>query len=360
MSLETVRPNSTPVNTGTVTGAGGDADAALADDSDATYVTFDPGETIRVGFANPTIPAGAVVLKQLLRVRGAKTSTANPVIRIDAGGESTSPASVFWATPITWTTSIELVGLDPDDTELTLYQLSSSTSGAALRVYAVYLDVYYVTEPELTIDAPTGTVATNVLTPSWTPGEAAVEERPPMTSEQASTLLDSLKSGGVIPRLHRDDVPVLQDEADRRGLAIKLEAPAEAITGDCLRQAVAFAYGIPLEELPAASGTETPPAEFWEAWRGWASSRGLGIWSGRNTAPIRLRRWIAMVDRPIPDACHSVVMEGERMIYDPSNLYERIGPNDVRAALAFLPPDAAIPGPAWRLPRPLPDRLALP
>ena len=70
MTVSSLRPATTTSNTGAVTGAGGDADVALSDDSDATLITFDEGEAATFGLGDLTLPADAVIKAVRLRCPG--------------------------------------------------------------------------------------------------------------------------------------------------------------------------------------------------------------------------------------------------------------------------------------------------
>jgi hypothetical protein len=70
MSKATTRPDATISNNWTVTGAA-TAHAALADNSDASYLQFPSGlgASVWLGFAEPVIPAGAVIKSDQIRSR---------------------------------------------------------------------------------------------------------------------------------------------------------------------------------------------------------------------------------------------------------------------------------------------------
>lgn len=85
MTVITTRPNQTVSNTFDVTGPS--AHAALSDDSDATMVTMPQGtggttRTMRLGFAEPVIPAGALIKCDRIRIRANKVGLPSPAMTL--------------------------------------------------------------------------------------------------------------------------------------------------------------------------------------------------------------------------------------------------------------------------------------
>lgn len=182
MTISTLRPNATVASSGvSVTGGGGDLDAVLADDSDATYVS-DIGslDSFLVGFANFAQPAGAVIKDCAVRVRLARTSPGTSVLRafciFGAGPSPLATGVVTWASPTTvQALRASSVGITVTDSMMDGFELDvfgSSTASDLVRVYAAYLDVIYVVKPDLAIDTPADESVvedTNLPTISWTP-----------------------------------------------------------------------------------------------------------------------------------------------------------------------------------------------
>lgn len=203
MALTTItqRPISTPqLGSGTVVGAA-TAHAALSDSSDTTYVQQASrirldSQVTRVGFATPTIPAGAKVLSVAVRdrVQSVAAGTPAPVCHhwlrsvtgtIQVAGQTQDILKTFFnsiipTTPTAtwvdrtvgtfttgpggkaWDPATNLVGLTYDigrgDDFLT----------STLQVAAVYLDITYQTASTVTVTAPTGTSTATRPTVTWT------------------------------------------------------------------------------------------------------------------------------------------------------------------------------------------------
>jgi hypothetical protein len=172
MTLVSLRPNATISNNGAVTGAGGVAHTALADDSDASFIAFDPIESARFDLTDLTLPAGAVVKNGAIRVRANASGTTLLYARL------LSPTSTVYSSISNSSLTATIVNLsgsasttfnsDPiaDAAQITIQNLAS---GGILNVYEAYADVRYVVLPVVTVTAPTGTI-TNTTTPTvtWT------------------------------------------------------------------------------------------------------------------------------------------------------------------------------------------------
>jgi hypothetical protein len=176
MTVSTLRPTSTANNTGTVTGAGGDLDVALSDDSDSTYNTLEFSENMLLGFGDLSLPAGAVIKGIAARVRSMKDPTAFsvPQLRISSSLGIPTPAfQVTWTTPTT-TTAWTYNAAGITDSAIDGVSLGASLSNVGgfptTRVHELYLDVTYVETPTLTVDAPTDPVTdSNLPTVTFTP-----------------------------------------------------------------------------------------------------------------------------------------------------------------------------------------------
>lgn len=176
MSREILRPNAslgvsgTGYSAATVVGAG-DLDVVLSEDTDTSYVEMTSGEGFLVAFEDYSVPAGAEVLGIALRIRSS-VLTGSAGVRSDlrnvAAVERRISQSINWATIATTYLNPYTDGVvfDPDNIQMLFGVLSG---GATLRVYRAYADVFYVEQPNLTIDSPTGTIDRNLVEISWTP-----------------------------------------------------------------------------------------------------------------------------------------------------------------------------------------------
>lgn len=132
--------------------------------------------------------------------------------------------------------------------------------------------------------------------------------------------------------------------------------------GDCLRVAVAVAYGLPYDDTPAHdTAAELPmhePLASGGSWDDWAVARGLRWCWSWEAAPIFMDRWIAVVDSRGVGTLHAVVMQRDRLLLDPSQghpaAYTSVRPTDVRRAMWLLPAGAPdrLTGRCWRIPYP--------
>lgn len=210
MALTTItqRPISTPqLGSGTVVGAA-TAHAALADSSDSTYVQqasrirLDQQVT-RVGFATPTLPAGAKVLSVSIRDRvqsvvpGIPAPACHHWLRSSTGailiaGEvpdilrlsfnstiPTTPTSTWIDRTVgssttgpggqTWNVTDPVTGLAGNLTGLT-YELGRGDDflTSALRCSSVFLDIVYQQASTVTVTGPTGTSTATTPTVTWT------------------------------------------------------------------------------------------------------------------------------------------------------------------------------------------------
>lgn len=181
MTVSTLRPTGTTSNTGALTG-GATAHAVLSDDSDATYVTFDTvGEAFRVTLGDLTLPSGAVIKGVAARIRSGLSSAgasdtaitvsyAHPVDP-PTGIAPSSSYAITWASIQTITgPSFSASGITDSnvDGEYINVVLATLTVGRNARIYEAYFDATYVEVPEVSADAPTGTVSdTNLPDVEW-------------------------------------------------------------------------------------------------------------------------------------------------------------------------------------------------
>jgi hypothetical protein len=198
VTVSTLRPNSTLENTSNVTGAAS-AHAALADDSDGSYLTFDPGEYLIATFDDLALPSGALIKRSQLRARVAKQSAnGNLTSFLQMATFSANDAAwVSWLSPTQITVGeIDATGIADSDVDAAAFGLAWSLSSGTCRAYEAYLDVTLVERPEVTaVTAPTGTVAdTNRPTVAWTRDLDA--DGGPQTAYQVRVFTDAQYGAG--------------------------------------------------------------------------------------------------------------------------------------------------------------------
>ncbi len=167
MSVVVVRPDATSVAGATLVG-GATTHAVLADDSDASYAQSVSG-AINVGFANPTIPAGAIIKSAAARIRQSVAST-GPTWGVVSGELSIVQILVGTTTILTLSTGSAAAPSAATLNATTMSVSWGNNPGAvAARLYEVYLDVTYVAKPVIVVNNPTGTITTtNMPLVSWT------------------------------------------------------------------------------------------------------------------------------------------------------------------------------------------------
>ena len=170
MTVTTIRPDGTTTFTGALTG-GATAHAVLSDDSDASYATYDVGDTSVLTLGNYTLAADAVIKSVALRIRtrlgsGAVVNTATQWSQALYGS-----TVVTWGTPTTTTaftgTSVlgeALTEAAIDDGTLTI---AAPAGNGTVRVYEAYFDVTSVAQPVVGSLLPTGTVTDNQVPPLY-------------------------------------------------------------------------------------------------------------------------------------------------------------------------------------------------
>lgn len=171
MTVAVLRPNATSSNTGATTGAA-NGHTALSDDTASSYITFGVGEFWRGDVTDLTLPAGAVIKGLAARAATQRATGSNGTLVayiLDSAQNQLASAGVLvtWAVNTTVTvTSVTQAGFT--DALVDGAQLRYSVTGAGLQVFEGYLDVTYVTQPVVTVTAPTGTVTnTNQPTVVW-------------------------------------------------------------------------------------------------------------------------------------------------------------------------------------------------
>lgn len=173
MTVSTIRPNATDSNTGALTG-GATAHAVLSDNSDSTYVEYDPAEESTLQFGDFTLPSGALVKRIAVRLRSLAPQVKSVLLRatLSVGDDDHEfNGAVSWQS-ITETT-IGYVDAQYTETEvdaLTVQLLNSnSTAQYVDQVTELYVDVTYVEQPVVLVVTPSGSLtSTNRPTVSWT------------------------------------------------------------------------------------------------------------------------------------------------------------------------------------------------
>lgn len=167
MTLVTARPDATLSNSFSVVSAAS-AHAALSDDGDASYLVRSSGApSVLVGCNEPALPAGAVPKSLALRVRSAINGGSLLFGISTQGGAPVSVGTISpsWGSPTTTTQHTGALTAWP--TDLRVYSADAS-GGATVRLYEVFVDLTYVAQPEVAVDAPSGTVSdTNMPEVSW-------------------------------------------------------------------------------------------------------------------------------------------------------------------------------------------------
>jgi hypothetical protein len=155
MTVSTLRPDTEFANTGALTG-GASSNAVLSDDSDASYVTLDNGDTCWVGFGNFTLPAGAVVKSVALRARLARTGSSQALVHEGLSGQLDGSTNITWSTPTTVTLKTAAGAFTEAEVDALDALLSSSLH--PIRVHELYGDATYVAIPVVAVDALTDPV----------------------------------------------------------------------------------------------------------------------------------------------------------------------------------------------------------
>lgn len=205
LSVLTLRPTSTAqLGVGTVAPSG-TAHAALADGSDTTYVQLAAraridSQVVRVGFATPSLPAGAKVYSVALRdrVQTVQTTTTYPSppvchhwLRcltgvIEVAGQAQDVRKTFFSSNCPSTTTTTTPWVDRSLGEFTAgpggqaWDVATNLTGLTydlgrgddyatnLRYAAVFLDVTYQQASTVTVTGPTGSSTSTRPTVTWT------------------------------------------------------------------------------------------------------------------------------------------------------------------------------------------------
>lgn len=174
MTVVTVRPDET-VSTFGFTGVGGALHTILADNSDASYA-HSPNGVFEVGFAEPSLPAGSVAVKFGFRVRagtiGGDAIYGGQISLLSSELGMNQQSQFVGQSATTSSFAAQSIAAFPAAIRARLDALGYGFAGAQalVAIYELYLDCYYAAKPELTVDAPTGTVDdTNFPEVTWTP-----------------------------------------------------------------------------------------------------------------------------------------------------------------------------------------------
>jgi hypothetical protein len=176
MTVVTLRPDAT-ITSNDVTPTGGTQHGALADNNDATYVTFSAnGAATDQSFPAAGVPAGAIVKQLALRLRSLRTSAGisllSSQLKLNGAGAALPPVgqAINWTSAVTATAASWSLDdaaralLDPDAFEV----VASLSSGGSLRALALYVDLTYVARPTVTVGAPAGTTDSSEPAVTWT------------------------------------------------------------------------------------------------------------------------------------------------------------------------------------------------
>src|SRR5690242_16878974 len=192
MTVSTLRPDGTISTVGSPATVGAaSAHAALSDNSDSSYVhSPTTGDIVAVSFDDLALPSGAVIKSLVPRARianSASVAALNYQIGLNFAG-TMLPFSYRFLATATWgsATTVQLSpfpagggstlptppGSDADiDSVAVSLNLSGDGASNEGRIYELYLDVTYVEQPTLTVDAPVDArTVTDTNTPpvSWT------------------------------------------------------------------------------------------------------------------------------------------------------------------------------------------------
>ena len=175
MTVVTLRPDAT-VASNDVTPTGGTQHAVLADNNDATYVTLTVnGAATDQSFPAAGVPVGAIVKQLALRLRSLRTSAGISLLSsqlklngagdmLPAVGQAINWTSAVTATAAAWSLNDAARALlDSDAFEV----VASLSSGGSLRALALYVDLTYVEQPILAVDAPAGTTDSSEPVVLW-------------------------------------------------------------------------------------------------------------------------------------------------------------------------------------------------
>lgn len=169
MGVVVVRPTSTVANGGWIAQPSGTRHGVTSDDSDSTWLEANTnGSETVLGCGSPSIPSGAVTTGLALYVRGGGVATIRFRVWRNASASvpSYSQEKIINQTSLaTWTPSGGFaVTLPIGSPRIGINRLS----GGIIAFHELYLWVFYVAKPVVTVSAPTGTIAnTNKPVVRW-------------------------------------------------------------------------------------------------------------------------------------------------------------------------------------------------
>lgn len=166
MTVATLRPSGTTINTGALTG-GATAHAVLSDNSDASYVELELDENTTVTMTDLTLPAGAVIRNAVARIRN-RVVGGGGVVSTQFGMFALGGPNVLTTTTTTWVTPTTISGATSfgwtdafaDGASMRIIH-GGPNAAAWIYVYEAYLDIVYVIVPVVTVVTPTGTSTSN-------------------------------------------------------------------------------------------------------------------------------------------------------------------------------------------------------
>lgn len=173
MTVVHLNPATTTSNTGTVTGAGGDADLAMRDGDDATYITFDIGEAATFTLDDLTLPSGAVLIYCQGKFRaGAGVPGVASTLSMSYTHSGTP---VSQSIVVNWSgTAVDLYAGSkafPTDAGIDAASLTVRCGTGTLGTLILHecsLKVLYYIKPVVTVATPTGTLTDdNSPTVTW-------------------------------------------------------------------------------------------------------------------------------------------------------------------------------------------------
>lgn len=169
MAVQTVRPDATVSSSGLTLTGGASAHAILADNSDGSRIEATAG-TLVVGMVEPTLPGGSVWKEVRLRARFQSNLTGG---RLYGVGVADRGMPDFNAGAFTITTAeVGRAPLDagvPGAVEAGFgIEAYAADIGGIIYIYELYADFVSVAAPVANITSPTGSIADNTPTITWT------------------------------------------------------------------------------------------------------------------------------------------------------------------------------------------------
>jgi hypothetical protein len=171
MTTQTLTPNATFANSGTVVGAAGTVHASLADTVDGNYVEYEDGELSVVQFTTYTLTTGQIVAGLRVRLRGRQATSGQFL-----GVIGTSPFSSIPGTEFAWLpTSMSFadytglfVGASLTQANINDLMLTVQVSSGDAFLTRAVIDLIVAEPPTVTVNNPTGTIGSPTPTASWT------------------------------------------------------------------------------------------------------------------------------------------------------------------------------------------------